>query len=165
MKYVLSTFILLTAVLAKAQNTEVFPSTLLFWSAQDWPCEFIDIEVFNIDSNLVGKAKLVEKFSENRNPDCSDTEVASITELLPGFYYFIAACNKYECYVCEGEGSYWKPIIQDKSMKTTGTKSKANIEGTYKTCHVCQGDGAASSTIWIDTLTLKSQQCRSILLK
>lgn len=148
-----------------AQEPSQELSSLLFWTAQDWPCEFMKVEVFNTDTLIMAKGKLKEKFVQNRLPVCTDDKVLRIENLQPGFYFFVAECLKEECYVCHGEGSYWQPIIQDKSMKQTGIKSKANIEGVYKTCHVCEGDGASSRTVWTDTLSLKSQQCRSVLLK
>ena len=161
----LSLFIFLTInSISIAQNKIEEKSSLLFWTAQDWPCEYMKVELFNADTLVISSGKLKDKFTENRVPECTDEKVLKMENLAPGFYFFVAECFKEECYVCSGEGSYWQPIMQDKSSKQTGVKSKGNIEGTWRTCHVCGGDGASSSTILMDTLSLKGQQCRSVLL-
>lgn len=161
MRYMLSFFCFALYRLVPAQET----AQVLFWTAQDWPCEVIAIEVYNSDSLLIASGKLKEKFIENRIPECADEKVLLIENLPPDSYFFIADCYKEECPVCHGEGSYWQPIVQDKSTKQVGIKTKANIEGTYKTCYVCKGDGASYSTIWKDSLSVEGKQCRSILLK
>ena len=157
-------FLFFTSNLLAQEDTGSL-SNLLFWTAQKWPCEFLEVEVYDQDTNLLYQGKLRDRFTENRIPNCEDEQTLILRDIAPGFYFFVAECYKEECYVCHGEGSYWQPIVQDKSTKSTGIKSKANMEGTWRTCHVCGGDGASSSTMWIDSLTLKSQQCRSILLK
>jgi len=165
MNYLLLLIFALLSTISNAQEKSSDLSSLLFWTAQDWPCEFMEIRLFKADTTLVAKSKLKEKFRENRAPECNDSKVLEIENLNSGFYFFVAECIKEECYVCHGEGSYWQPIMQDKSSKQTDVKSKGNMEGTWRTCYICNGNGASSSTIWMDTLTLKGQQCRTVLLK
>lgn len=146
-----------------AQNSN--NGNFVFWTAQDWKCEQIEISLYTSDSILWEKKYLRTKFTEARIPECHEDGSLTISNVPTGDYYFLADCNKELCPVCNGEGSYWQAIVHDETKSLArGGKSKGDITGTWKTCYTCNGDGAAFRIMWMDTLSIDTMQCRSILL-
>lgn len=161
-KYILL-FLLIINFYAYSQSNK--SGSFVFWTAQDWKCDQIEISLFNADSSLYDKQYLRTKFTEARVPECNEEGSLTFLDVPPGAYYFLADCNKELCPVCGGEGSFWQPIVHDETKSLVrGGKSKGDITGTWKTCFTCNGDGAAFRIIWRDTLSLDTMQCRSILL-
>lgn len=152
----------------QAQNIDEppFVASLVFWTAQEWKCEQIKITVYKADSTLYRENYLITKLRLDHIPECGEQGSLTIEQIEPGSYFFVADCSRELCSLCNGEGSYWQSIVHDQtSSGARGGKSKGDINGTWKTCHQCQGDGKAYRMMWVDTLTLFSNQCRSVLLQ
>lgn len=138
---------------------------VLFWSAQQWECEFLKIDLYTADSTIVFSGKLDRVYKGFDLPICGHEQTLTATNMDTGSYFFVADCSTEQCGLCAGEGSYWQPIVHNKTARTSGTGNKGNIEGTYKTCYLCDGVGQASTILWIDTLKVYENKCRSVLLK
>ena len=138
---------------------------VLFWTAQDWECDYFEIKIYTVDSNILAQGKLKEKYTENTLPECGNEQVLNFQDLAEKDYFFIADCSKEACYVCNGEGSYWQPTVQTEAQPKNARKNKGQIGGVYKTCHTCGGNGEAFQILWIDTFSIHPEKCRTILLK
>mgnify|MGYP007024818054 FL=1 len=157
-------FLLIMAVdtVALAQNKG---GNIVFWSAQEWECEYVKLDLYTLDTFLVYSGKLDQVYQGFEIPDCGEENTLSVPNIDVGNYFFVADCSREQCNLCAGEGSYWQPIVHYEAVKQKGTRNKGNISGAWKTCYLCDGDGQASTTLWIDTLTIYFDKCRSVLLK
>lgn len=150
---------------SKAQNDSLATADIVFWMAQKFECPFVEISLFDIDSNEVAVGKLSKIYKGTENPDCEEENALIFNNIPSGTYYFVANCEKSACAVCQGEGSYWQATVQNKGEESSvGTKSKGHMSGSWKTCHYCAGKGNFSQILWIDTLILGENQCRIVLL-
>lgn len=138
---------------------------IVFWSAQDWECDYVKLDLYNMDTVLVYSGKLDQVYKGFEIPECGEEHTLSVPNIDVGNYFFVADCTRERCGLCGGEGSYWQPIVQHEVAKQKGTRNKGNISGAWKTCYLCDGEGQASTTLWIDTLTIYLDKCRSVLLK
>lgn len=138
---------------------------VVFWSSSEWECPYILVDLFDMDSNTVFSGRLNKTYIGYEIPNCGHEQTLTIEDLAIGNYFFIADCSVEQCYVCSGEGSYWQPIVQSETPSTRKSRNQGNIEGTWRTCYVCGGNGQASTILWIDTLSVKENACRSVLLK
>lgn len=164
-KIILYTLIFFCFQICKAQNDTNETADLVFWMAQKFECPFIEVQLFDLDSNLIRIGKLSKIYKGTENPDCEEENALIFNNIPSGTYYFNANCEKSACAICMGEGSYWQPTVQNKGEESSvGTRSKGHMSGSWKTCHYCAGKGNFSQIIWIDNLILDENQCRIVLL-
>lgn len=152
-------------ILQQAAYTQEADGNVVFWSAQDWACDFLKIDLYSQDSILVYSGKLDKTYKKFQIPLCGDENTLSVEKLSVGSYFFVADCSVEQCELCGGEGSYWQPIMHSKTPKQNGATNKGNMDGTWRTCYLCGGNGKASTIMWVDTLNVYEDKCRSVLLK
>jgi DnaJ-class molecular chaperone len=138
---------------------------VVFWTSSEWECSSILVDLYDVDSNLIFSGRLDKTYKGYEIPNCGHEQTLTLTDITTGNYFFVADCSVEQCYVCGGEGSYWQPVVQSETPSTRKSRNQGNIEGTWRTCYVCQGNGQASTILWLDTLSVKENACRSVLLK
>lgn len=147
-----------------SSSAQDISGNVLFWTAQNWECDFLEIKVYNSDSVIVETGKLKDRHTSIEMPDCGSDKVLNFENLPVSNYFFVADCKREACTVCNGEGSFWQHTVQDQVNSRNERKNKGQIGGTYKTCHVCGGNGQAFQILWIDTFSVQLDKCRTILL-
>ena len=162
MRILLFLLILAMNSVSLAQNKG---GNIVFWSTQDWECDYVKLDLYTLDTLLVYSGKLDQVYKGFEIPECGGEYTLSVSNIDVGNYFFVADCTREQCGLCGGEGSFWQPIVHHEAAKQKSTRNKGNISGAWKTCYLCDGDGQASTTLWIDTLTIYLDKCRSVLLK
>lgn len=157
--------LIIFTLLASFASAQDETGQVVFWSSSEWECPAIVVDLFDLDTNLIFSGRLDKTYLGYEIPDCGNEHTLSLDSVSTGDYFFVADCSVEQCYVCGGEGSYWQPIVQSEAAPNRKSRNQGNIEGTWRTCYLCQGNGQSSTILWIDTLTVKEDACRSVLLK
>lgn len=157
--------VLLSSLLLSLNAQENFSNGLLFWTTQEWPCDFIKINIYTLDTLLVDSVRLNERYQGVNIPNCQSNDILVVPNLEAGRYFFEAQCYQPACGVCGGEGSFWQPTVQNETPSSRNSSNKGNVEGVWKTCYTCGGNGKTFNMIWLDTFSIDTNQCRMILFQ